>query len=84
MVEYKGEHIADGSDTAEKRAIGELWQRKSGGQGLFIVVEKVVNGKDTWLQLEAFLTANRPPRTLSGVVSGFRPPFKSGTGYAPE
>ena len=44
VVEYKGAHIADGADTAEKRAIGELWQRKSKGTGLFSVVEKSVNG----------------------------------------
>ena len=52
VVEYKGAHIAEGSDTAEKRAIGDLWQRKSGGHGLFIVVEKIVNGKDVRQQLE--------------------------------
>ena len=26
VVEYKGAHLADGSDTAEKRTIGDLWQ----------------------------------------------------------
>jgi len=51
VVEYKGAHIADGADTAEKRAIGELWQRKSNGRGLFTVVEKIVNGKDMRRQL---------------------------------
>ena len=51
VVEYKGAHIAEGSDTAEKRAIGELWQRKSGGKGLFSVVEKSVGGKDARQQL---------------------------------
>ncbi len=56
VVEYKGAHIADGPDTAEKRTIGALWQRKSDGQGLFIVVEKDVNGKDVRRQLEDFLT----------------------------
>ena len=62
VVEYKGAHIAEGSDTAEKRTIGELWQRKSDGKGLFIVVEKDVDGKDVRQQVEAFLRANgRPP-----------------------
>ncbi len=51
VVEYKGAHIADSSDTAEKRAIGELWQRTSHGKGVFIVVEKNVNGKDMRQQL---------------------------------
>ena len=58
VVEYKGAHIAAGSDTAEKRTIGALWQQKSDGQGLFIVVEKNVNGRDVRQQLEDFLMAN--------------------------
>lgn len=51
VIEYKGAHIADGSDTAEKRTIGELWERKSDGKGLFIIVEKNVGGKDARQQL---------------------------------
>ncbi len=51
VVEYKGAHIAAGADTAEKRAIGELWQQKSKGKGLFIVVEKLLNGRDVYQQL---------------------------------
>ena len=51
VVEYKGAHIADSSDTAEKRTIGELWERKSNGKGLFIVVEKSVDGKNVRQQL---------------------------------
>ena len=51
VVEYKGAHIADGADTAEKRTIGELWQRQSVGKGLFIVVEKLSNGRDVRQQL---------------------------------
>ena len=51
VVEYKGGHIADSSDTAEKRAIGELWQRTSNGKGVFVVVERSVNGKDMRQQL---------------------------------
>ena len=46
VVEYKGAHIAEGSDTAEKRTIGALWERESNGKGLFMVAEKMVNGKD--------------------------------------
>ena len=60
VVEYKGAHIAEGSDTAEKRAIGELWQRKSGGRGLFIVVEKIVNGKNVRQQLEDLILIRSP------------------------
>ena len=51
VVEYKGGHIADSSDTAEKRAIGELWQRASNGKGVFVVVERNVDGKDMQRQL---------------------------------
>ena len=51
VVEYKGAHIADGADTAEKRTIGELWQRQSEGKGLFIVVERLLNGRNVYQQL---------------------------------
>ena len=46
VVEYKGAHIADGPDTAEKRTIGKLWERRSGGRGIFIVTEKSIDGQD--------------------------------------
>ena len=55
VVEYKGEHIAEGSDTREKGVIGELWQRNSDGRCLFTVVEKAANGKDMRQQLEDLL-----------------------------
>ena len=51
VVEYKGAHIADGTDAAEKRTIGELWEHKSAGAGLFSVAEKSVNGRDIHQQL---------------------------------
>lgn len=51
VVEYKGAHIAEGSETAEKRAIGEFWQRKSNGRGIFVVVEKSIDGRDMRQQL---------------------------------
>ena len=51
VVEYKGAHIADGTDAAEKRTIGELWEHKGAGQGLFIIAEKSVNGRDIYQQL---------------------------------
>ncbi len=53
VVEYKGAHLAEGADTAEKRAVGELWERESGGRGLFLVAEKTVAGKDPRGQLAA-------------------------------
>jgi type III restriction enzyme len=51
VVEYKGAHIADGPDTNEKRTIGHLWEKRSRGKGLFVVVEKAVDGKDMRAQL---------------------------------
>ena len=51
VVEYKGEHIAEGSDTREKRTVGELWERHSKGDGLFLVVEKQRGGLDMRGQL---------------------------------
>ena len=49
VVEYKGAHIAEGKDTAEKRAIGALWEKES--DGLFIIVEKEVGGQNMRAQL---------------------------------
>ena len=51
VVEYKGAHIAEGSDTNEKRTIGALWERESAGRGLFLTAEKTVDGKDLRQQL---------------------------------
>ena len=49
VVEYKGAHLAEGKDTAEKRAVGAVWERESGN--LFIVTEMMVDGKDVRAQL---------------------------------
>ncbi len=53
VVEYKGSHIAEGSDTAEKRTVGELWERRSDGTCLFLIAEKLVDGADTRAQILA-------------------------------
>ncbi|PQZ47121.1 restriction endonuclease subunit R [Ochrobactrum sp. MYb15] len=55
IVEYKGAHLSDTADTDEKRTIGELWERQSEGQGLFLIVEKQVNGQDVRGQMQAKL-----------------------------
>ena len=52
-VEYKGAHIADGPDTAEKRAVGALWEQRSEGKGLFLMAEKEHNGLGVWDQLRS-------------------------------
>ena len=51
VVEYKGALLTDEPDTREKRAIGALWERESAGEGLFLMAEKVVDGKDVREQL---------------------------------
>lgn len=53
VIEYKGALLAGGGvdDTNEKRAIGRLWERSSGGKGLFIVVEKQLGDRDMRGQL---------------------------------
>lgn len=52
IVEYKGSHIIDSPDSKEKRNIGELWEEKSKGNGLFIMAEKKDSkGRDTRKQL---------------------------------
>ncbi len=51
VVEYKGAFIAGTADTREKRTIGELWERNSGGKGLFMIAERLSNGKDVRRQL---------------------------------
>ena len=53
VVEYKGEHIIDSKDTKEKRNLGELWEEKSQGKGLFIMAEKRDSkGRDLHKQLK--------------------------------
>jgi type III restriction enzyme len=51
VIEYKGSHIVDSPDTQEKRTIGRLWEQKSEGRGLFLVVEKEVSGRDMRQQI---------------------------------
>ncbi|GAB9214412.1 hypothetical protein BDS110ZK18_42950 [Bradyrhizobium diazoefficiens] len=53
VIEYKGGLLAGAGvdDTNEKRTIGRLWEQRSAGKGLFIVVEKLIDGKDMRAQL---------------------------------
>jgi hypothetical protein len=36
-VEYKGKHLYDAADADEKRAVGAVWQSRSGGKCLFVM-----------------------------------------------
>ncbi len=40
VVEYKGKHLADNRDSQEKKRIGALWARRSGGRCRFAWVEE--------------------------------------------
>lgn len=53
VAEYKGARWAGAGDeeTNEKRAIGRLWEQRSGGKGLFVVVEKMLGDRDMRAQL---------------------------------
>ncbi|MCB5173761.1 DEAD/DEAH box helicase [Microvirga lenta] len=52
-VEYKGAHLADegNRNTNEKRTVGQLWEKLSGGKSLFLMVEEAVEGKDMRTQM---------------------------------
>lgn len=53
VVEYKGGHLV--ADSAEKRNVGELWQASSGGRGVYVFAERVVDGKDVREQIRTAL-----------------------------
>jgi hypothetical protein len=53
VVEYKGALLAGAGvdDTNEKRTIGRLWESRSNGKRLFIVVEREIAGHDMRAQM---------------------------------
>ena len=36
-VEYKGKHLYDAADAEDKRAVGAVWESRSGGKCLFVM-----------------------------------------------
>jgi type III restriction enzyme len=38
VVEYKGGHLSSNEDSEEKQSLGELWQKRSQGACLFLMV----------------------------------------------
>ncbi len=40
VVEYKGEHLKDNDDTKEKELVGQLWEKQSASENLFLMVYK--------------------------------------------
>ncbi|MDP2902882.1 MAG: DEAD/DEAH box helicase family protein [Methylovulum sp.] len=56
VVEYKGKVYATNDDSREKRAVGELWARKSGGRCLFLMAEKKnAQGKGVFQQIDGLI-----------------------------
>ncbi|QIQ87403.1 hypothetical protein [Erythrobacter sp.] len=53
VIENKGEPYATNDDSKAKVAIGEVWEKAMGGEGLFLMVEKEVEGKQPCDQLLA-------------------------------
>lgn len=57
VVEYKGKVYATNDDSKEKRAVGDLWARKSGGRCLFLMAElKNTQGKGVFQQLDDLIS----------------------------
>jgi type III restriction enzyme len=52
IVEYKGDLIVENPKEKHKRDVGELWAKRSNGQGVFVSVEN-----QDWAKLEAALNA---------------------------
>lgn len=51
VVEYKGQHLQDNSDSREKAAVGAQWEKTSGCQCLFLMATADHNGADVVAQL---------------------------------
>ena len=51
IIEYKGEHLQTNEDTQEKANIGELWEEKSNGKGIFLMAVKNRNGVNLFDQI---------------------------------
>jgi len=45
LIEYNGAHIVGSPDTDAKVSIGTLWEKTMNGNGLFLLAEKLVDGK---------------------------------------
>ena len=63
VVEYKGDAYATNDDSREKNAVGQAWARASStasaNKGVFLMVERLVNGQDMAAQLHHALKIAR-------------------------
>jgi len=41
VIEYKGGDRVSNDDSKEKRLIGDLWAKKSGGKGIYLMAQKI-------------------------------------------
>jgi type III restriction enzyme len=57
VVEYKGEQYRTNDDSKEKNNIGQLWEEKSGGKALFLMLTDV-KGKSLFGQIDAKIQIN--------------------------
>ena len=55
VVEYKGAHLLNDPYEIEKRQVGELWARKSGGRCLFRQIVKDKSGVGIQGQIDVLL-----------------------------
>lgn len=52
VIEYKGAHLIHDPQTEQKKSIGELWEEKSNGKALFLMVEKEKDGLKVYEQIK--------------------------------
>lgn len=59
VLEYKGFHLSGSEDTKQKQNLGELWEEKSQGKGLFLMCFKQDSlGRDVYRQIEDKIADN--------------------------
>ena len=59
VIEYKGKPYETNDDSKEKINIGELWEKKSKGKGLFLfAVKRDIKSRDVYKQIEDKVNAN--------------------------
>ncbi|MBS0215903.1 MAG: DEAD/DEAH box helicase family protein [Proteobacteria bacterium] len=59
VVEYKGGDRISNLDSREKKLVGELWAKRSGGRGLYLMAQKSdENGRNVREQLLAVIVSN--------------------------
>ncbi|ECI4150693.1 DEAD/DEAH box helicase family protein [Salmonella enterica] len=52
VIEYKGQHLQDNSDTREKNAVGIQWEKTSKGKCLFLMATLDDKGADVSVQID--------------------------------